>query len=135
MVKKPVGSSKAGVEGVEEVYTPPRRSPRISFAAEVRATELDSGSEIWAETTNLSRGGCYVLTRRPFPQGTLLLIEIRKHGARFVTDASVVYAIEREAMGLSFLNIPPDQLPILESWLASAADRSGCKYTTLKPNG
>lgn len=112
---------------MEEVYAQPRRSARISFAAEVRATELNSGSEIWAETVNLSRGGCFVLTDRPFPPRTLLLIEIRKHGVRFVTDASVSYALEREGMGLSFLNIPANQLPILEDWLSSAVESMRCR--------
>ncbi len=101
-------------------YVQQRRPLRVPFAAELRATELNSGSEIWGETTNLSKGGCHVRTSQSFPEGTLLLIEIRNHGMRFVTDARVAYAIEREGMGLSFLNVPANQLPILEDWLSSA---------------
>jgi len=96
------------------------RPVRLPFAAELRATELNSGIEIWGETTNLSKGGCYVRTSQSFPEGTLLLIEIRNHGVRFVTDARVAYALEREGMGLAFLNVPAKQLPILEDWLSSA---------------
>jgi hypothetical protein len=69
---------------------------------------------------NLSKGGCYIRTRRPFSRGTLLVIEIKNHGARFRTDAKVAYHIESDGMGLSFLNIPAKELPILERWLASA---------------
>jgi PilZ domain len=97
-----------------------RRPARLPFAAELLATELNSGSEIWGETTNLSKGGCYVRTSQSFPRGTLLLIEIRNHGKRFQTDARVAYALEHEGMGLSFFNIPGNQLPILEDWLSSA---------------
>ncbi|HEY6183405.1 MAG TPA: PilZ domain-containing protein [Terriglobales bacterium] len=93
---------------------------RLPFAAELRATEMNSGIEIWGETTNLSKGGCYVRTSQSFPQGTLLVIEIRSHRVRFVTDARVAYALDSEGMGLSFLNIPAKQLPILEDWLSSA---------------
>lgn len=96
---------------------------RVPFAAELRATELNSGREIWGETTNLSRGGCFVRTRQPFPQDTLLLIQISNHRVRFVTDARVAYALEREGMGLSFLNVPTDQLRILDDWLSSAAGK------------
>lgn len=95
-----------------------KRPGRFPFSGELRATELDSGRDVWAETTDLSRGGCYVLTRQPFPQGALLRIEIRKQGARFLTDARVAYAFKSEGMGLSFLNVPAGQLPTLENWLS-----------------
>jgi hypothetical protein len=76
--------------------------------------------EIWGETENLSKGGCYVRTPQPFPQGTLLVVEIRNHGVRFLTDATVAYDLESSGMGLSFLNVPANELPILEQWLTSA---------------
>ena len=103
------------------VHAQQTRPVRLPFAAELRATDLNSGSEIWGETTNLSKGGCYVRTGQLFPEGAVLLIEIRNHGVRFHTDARVAYALEREGMGLAFLNVPAKQLPILEDWLSSAA--------------
>lgn len=93
---------------------------RLPFAAEVRATELDSGKETWGEIADLSKGGCYVRTRQPFSQGTLLEIEIRKQGVRFLTDATVAYTLEANGMGLSFVNVPANELSILEHWLSSA---------------
>lgn len=105
---------------VGQARTQQTRSSRLAFAAEVRATELDSGREIWGETANLSKGGCFVRTREPFHQGTLLAIEIRNHGVRFLTDARVAYTLESTGMGLSFLNVPADELPILKHWLSSA---------------
>ena len=108
-------------EGMGHTSAQPTRPVRHPFAAELRATELNSGSEIWGQTTNLSKGGCYVRTSQWFPQGTLVFIEIRNHGAYFETDAIVAYALEREGMGLAFLNVPAKQLPILKSWLSGAA--------------
>jgi hypothetical protein len=105
---------------VEQASARQIRSGRLTFAAEVRATELRSGREIWCETTNLSKGGCYVRAREPFSQGTLLAIDIRHHGVHFLTDALVAYAVESSGMGLSFLNVPAHELPTLEQWLASA---------------
>ena len=95
-------------------------SDRLLFTAEVRASELHSGREIWGETVNLSKGGCYVRTREPFSQGKLLAIEIRHHGVHFLTDAMVAFTLESDGMGLSFLNVPANELPILEQWLSSA---------------
>lgn len=107
-------------EGVGHTPAQQTRPVRLPFAAELRATDLNSGSEIWGQTTNLSKGGCHVRASQSFPEGTLLVIEIRNHGVRFVTDATVAYALEREGMGLTFLNVPAKQLPILEDWLSSA---------------
>lgn len=98
------------------------RPARLPFFAEVRATELNSGKEVWGETTNLSRGGCYVRTRQPFSQSTLLQLEIKSRGTRFLTDARVAYSCEPDGMGLSFLNIPTSQLPTLEDWLSLAGE-------------
>lgn len=87
---------------------------RVPFAAELRATELNSGREIWGETTNLNKGGCFVRTSQLFPQDTLLLIEIKKSGVQFVADPKVADAFVSEGRGLSFLNIPGNQVRILE---------------------
>lgn len=112
-----------GVIGVGPVRVHHLRPVRLPFVAELLATELNSGCEIWGETTNLSRGGCYVRTRQSFPQDTLLFIEIRRNGVSFVTDARVAYTLEHEGMGVSFLNIPANQLQTLEDWLSSAVEK------------
>ncbi len=70
--------------------------------------------------TDLSEGGCCVLTREPFSRGTRILLEITKNGVSLLTRATVAYALEGKAMGLCFLELPPDQAPILEGWLRAA---------------
>jgi hypothetical protein len=105
------------------------RPGRLPFSAELRATDCSSGREVWGETTNLGRGGCYVRLGQPFPQGTLLLIEIRNHRVRFQTDARVAYTIEKDGMGLSFVNVPASQLPILAEWLAYTGEERTTEVT------
>ena len=61
-------------------------------------------------------------TRAPFSQSTLLVIEIRNQGVSFRTDARGAYALETDGMGLSFVNVPASQLPILERWLSLSAE-------------
>ena len=117
-INLPGRSSEAKVVGY--AHAPQIRPRRLPFAAELRATEFGSGREVWGETANLSKGGCYVRTSQSFREGALILIEIRSCGVSFQTDARVVYALDREGMGLAFLNVPAKQLPILEDWLSSA---------------
>ena len=99
------------------------RPGRHPFSAELRATDFSSGREVWGDTTNLGKGGCYVRLCQPFPQDTRVLIEIRYHGMRFQTDARVAYTLEKDGMGISFVNIPASQLSILEEWLTYTAEQ------------
>ena len=119
-VVEPASTPAKGGGFVEHTHARQNGSDRLPFAAEIRATELHSGREIWGETANLSKGGCYVRTREPFSKGTLLAIEIRHHGVHFLTDAMVAHTLESNGMGLSFLNVPANELPILDQLLSSA---------------
>ena len=103
-------------------HTDQGRQTRLPFRAEVLATELHSGSEVWGETKNLSKGGCFLRTSQCFPEGTLLQVVIKKQGATFMTDARVAYNLVKEGMGLAFLNVPASQLPILDKWLSPAEE-------------
>lgn len=99
------------------------RPARHPFFAEVRATECNSGREVWGRTTDLSKGGCYLRSRQTFSHGAVLLIEIRHRGAVFLTEARLAYTIPADGMGLSFLNVPASQLPVLEGWLSVEAGK------------
>ena len=96
------------------------RPGRYPFAAEVRATDLTSGTQSYGETADLSRGGCCIRTREPLPRGSSILLEIKKDGILFVTRATVAYSLEARAMGVAFLNVPSEQIPILANWLQAA---------------
>lgn len=96
------------------------RAARYPFVAEVRATNLASGTQIYGETEDLSIGGCCIRTREPMPRGSSILVEIKKSGILFVTRATVAYSLAAEAMGVIFLNVPSEQMPILAGWLQAA---------------
>jgi hypothetical protein len=57
------------------------------------------------------------LTREPFSHGTRILLEITKNGISFVTRATVACSLKAQGMGLAFLDVPPDQIPIPAGWL------------------
>ena len=76
-----------------------------------------------AQTTELSRFGCFVQTKKPYPKGTRVHIEVAEAGTTFVASGAVAYATS-EGMGVVFSIVEPDNQDILESWLARTPRRS-----------
>jgi hypothetical protein len=98
-----------------------RRTGRYLFVATVMATGVDSEKQIHGLTMNLSEGGCCILTRRaPFSEGSRIRLEITKNGVSFFTNATVVYSLKDQFMGLRFEEMTPDQAAIIASWLKAA---------------
>jgi hypothetical protein len=81
-------------------------------------TELRSGALLSARTSELGLGGCYVDALNPFPEGTLVGLQILRDQGVFEAKAKVVYCDPRFGMGLAFTEMTPDQRSILEAWLA-----------------
>jgi len=72
-------------------------------------------------TTDLSVGGCRMSTRKgPFSEGTQILLEITRNGIALLTNATVVYNLKDQFMGISFEEMPPDQAAILAGWIKAA---------------
>ena len=53
----------------------------------------------------------------PFSEGTRILLEITKNDVVLSTNASVVYNLKDQFMGISFEEMPPDQEAILADWI------------------
>jgi len=49
---------------------------RCPFVASAEITELHSGAQLSARTSELGLGGCYVDALNPFPKGTLVGLRI-----------------------------------------------------------
>jgi hypothetical protein len=92
-----------------------RRCPLVASA---EVTELGSGTLLSARTSELGLGGCYVDALNPFPEGTLVRLQILRDQGVFETKAKVVYCDPRFGMGLAFTEMTPDQRSLLEAWLA-----------------
>jgi PilZ domain len=99
----------------------PKRPTRYAFVARVKATDLVSGMQLDGLTSDLSEGGCCVMTRRaPFSPQTEILLQITKAGVTLATQATVIYNLKDEVMGLRFDDMPADQEIILLRWLKAA---------------
>ena len=95
-----------------------RRSPRLPLTVTAHVFEVHSNARILGRTTDLGLGGCYVDTISPFPDGTLVKLRLTRANKTFETHATVMYARAGMGMSLAFTEVQPDQLQILEGWLA-----------------
>lgn len=115
--------STPSITQVAEQHAERRRVPRIPFKATSVVTETDSSEIVVAQTTELSRFGCFVETIKPYPKGTRVHIEVAETGTTFVASGAVAY-VTREGMGVVFSLVEPDSQAILESWLSRTPRRS-----------
>jgi hypothetical protein len=115
--KQPEGD--ASPTGGDDLQVAKRRSVRrCPLVASAEVSELGTGAQLKARTSELGLGGCYIDTLNPFPQGTLIQLRILRDNGLFETRAKVVYSDVRFGMGLAFTEMTRDQRSLLESWLA-----------------
>ena len=91
---------------------------RCPFVATAEVTEMCSGTQLSARTSELGLGGCYVDSLNPFPTATVVQLRIHRDQGIFETNAKVVYCDAGFGMGLAFTEMPSDQKSRLEAWLA-----------------
>ena len=100
-----------------------RRVPRVPFKATSVVTETGSAQIVVAQTTELSRFGCFVQTAKPYPRGTRVHVELTDGGDVFTASAAVAY-VTAEGMGVVFSMVEPDKYEILAKWLSRTPRRS-----------
>jgi PilZ domain len=98
-----------------------RRTPRYHFVGGVAELTDTLGQYLVAGTAQLSRFGCFVRTRTPFPAGVPISLRITYDGTEFVADSEVLYALSDKGMGLAFRSIPSGHEEVLENWLTQCA--------------
>lgn len=97
-----------------------RRNPRYPFAGSIEMREGTSEDKRTARVKELSLNGCYVDTESPYPMGTSLSIKLFTDADFFEAQASVIYSMPNEGMGLMFRETKPYYLMVLRKWLLSA---------------
>ena len=113
----------ANPTGVSERPAERRRVPRIPFKATAVVAETGSTRAVVAQTTELSRFGCFVQTIKPFPRGTRVHVEMAEAGTTFVASGVVAYVTD-EGMGIVFSTVEAENYEILAKWLSRTPRRS-----------
>ena len=101
----------------------PKRASRFPFAAKCEVAEVDSERVLSAFTSNLSEFGCYVLTGKPFPEGTNVSVRIMRGGTSITAPGKVMYSRPNYGMGIAFTEIESSSQTTLEKWLESVRSR------------
>jgi len=103
-------------------YTRERLYTRYPFSA---AGEIltGSGAGMRSSVTNISYGGCRLLTQTQLPLGAALTLKIQTATDQFEAAAKVVHSTPSDA-GLMFGDIPAPSLFVLRKWIdAATAER------------
>jgi hypothetical protein len=100
-----------------------RRVPRVPFKATSVVTEAGSSQIVVAQTSELSRFGCFVQTIKPYAKGTRVHIELSDGGDIFTASAVVAY-VTSEGMGVVFSMVESENYEILTKWLSRTPRRS-----------
>lgn len=90
---------------------------RYPFAADAEMIDMDSGRQLTGVTSDISLGGCFICTSRPFPVNTRARLQLSRKGQ--VLDALVVVRIvkPRIGLGVEFFDLEPSNAELLTTWI------------------
>jgi PilZ domain len=97
-----------------------RRTPRYTFIASAELIEQKTEVRIATRVSELSLHGCYLDMMNPFPPDTLVLVKIYAGEDFFQAKAKIVYVQPNLGAGVSFLEVEPQALAVLQRWLDTA---------------
>lgn len=109
---------KFGMGQVASVPAERRTHPRYPCTTTAEVVDTQSGARVNGRTSDIGKGGCYVDTLNTLPVGTVVKIQLTKDKQSFVAQARVAYAMAGLGMGLMFTSAEPEQLWVLERWIA-----------------
>lgn len=113
-----MGGSPGTPTGSSSPFRDKREVPRYSFIAEVTVTDIANDTRMSGRVSEISRKGCYVDILNPLPEGTSLQLKVSRDQGVFTTPGKIIYVQPGMGMGVAFVNMPADQLKVLDAWLA-----------------
>jgi hypothetical protein len=105
-------------ENTTATFANQRTVPRYTFIATVDIVEPVTDTKFSGRVSEISRKGCYLDILNTLPKGTLIHIMISRDKGTFVTAGKIIYVQDGVGMGVAFADVQPDQLAVLDSWLA-----------------
>jgi PilZ domain len=98
------------------------RARRYPFAASIELVEMESGSEIRCQTTDISSFGCQVNVMAPWATGSKVRLRIVHRGAVLSALGMVANVRTKGGMGVVYTQIEEKQQAVLDKWLAELRD-------------
>jgi PilZ domain-containing protein len=105
-------------------YAPPREKRLYTrYAFEAHAEIITSDTELPSRVTNISFGGCRLLTNGLLPAGATITVKIRTPTDSFAATAKVVHSTANDA-GVMFDKISAESLLVLQKLIDVAKSAS-----------
>ena len=98
------------------------RARRYPLVAKIELTELQSETQSWEQTSELSLFGCHVNTEKPLPTGAVVRLKIVHQGASFEALGRVASVQPNTGIGIVFTKIEEREQLVLEEWIAELRD-------------
>ncbi len=90
---------------------------RYPFAADVELLDLESGAKAAGVTSDISLGGAFVCTSRPFPLSTRIRITLTRKDQSVQALAVVRIVKPRIGMGVEFIDVEAPYQGMLSRWV------------------
>ena len=90
---------------------------RYPFAADVELLDLESGTRAEGVTSDISMGGAFVCTTRPFPSNARLRITLTRKEQKVEALAVVRIVKPRIGMGVEFMDVEAPYNGVLSRWV------------------
>src|SRR5260370_32463754 len=111
-----------------------RGAPRYPLIASAEVTEVETGASFSAQTSDISRTGCYIDMLNPSALGTQLRVIIKNSNDVFEATARAIFTLPGLGMGVAFLRVAPHHEAVLPQWIAEVSGCSpleSCRYRRL----
>ena len=100
-----------------------RYAIRYPFAADVELIDLETGTQANGVTSDISLGGCFVCTSKPFPLKSRARVTLSRKG-HIVKGLAVVRIVKpRIGMGIEFIDVESAGHDVLSKWIDQMRER------------
>lgn len=100
-----------------------RYAIRYPFAADVELIDLETGTQATGVTSDISLGGCFICTSKPFPVKTRARVTLTRKGQAVKGLAVVRIVKPRIGMGIEFIDVEPAGHDVLSKWIDQMRER------------
>jgi len=100
-----------------------RYAIRYPFAADVELIDLETGTQATGVTSDISLGGCFICTSKPFPLKSRVRVTLTRKGQAVKGLAVVRIVKPRIGMGIEFIDIETAGHDVLSKWIDQMRER------------
>lgn len=94
-----------------------RYSIRYPFAADAELLDLESGARAAGVTSDISMGGAFICTSKPFPSNARVRITMARKDQKVEALGVVRIVKPRIGMGVEFIDLESRHLEVLRRWV------------------